>query len=166
MPQVSIIAAVAQNRVIGQNGRLPWELPEDMYWFKTQTMHKPVIMGRKTFEAIGRPLPRRLNIVISRKGEEEKENLLWTASVEEALEKARQAPDYANVEIMILGGGEIYSQTLALADRLYLTEIDASPDGDAWFPSFDKRLWERKILEEYPSQNGQPAFVITQYDRV
>lgn len=160
---ISVIAAVARNYTLGMHGKLPWHLPEDFAWFKSQTLEKPIIMGRKTFDSLGKPLPKRLNIVISRHPQEDASNLLWTTSLESGIELAK---NNGHDEIMIIGGGEIYSQAIRIADRLYLTEIAADYEGDAFFPNFDKSKWNKTILSEHPANNGQPAFTITQYDRI
>lgn len=134
--KLAIIVAAAKNGVIGIKNRLPWHLPQDLKYFKSVTMGKPVIMGRKTYESIGRPLPGRLNIVVTR-------DQLWKASVDlvvvhsltSALEAASQhVPAEADVtEAMIIGGAEIYREALPLADKIYLTEVGVEPEGDAFF---------------------------------
>ena len=122
--RISLIAALARNRVIGRENRLPWRLPEDLQRFKRLTMGHPVLMGRKTAESIGKPLPGRLNLVVSRSG----------LGFEQALSKARET---GTDELFVIGGGEIYRLALPLADRLYLTLVDSEADGDAFFPEWD-----------------------------
>lgn len=139
---LSVIVAMAHNRVIGLNNQMPWHLPADLAWFKKNTLNKPVIMGRKTFESIGRPLPNRHNIVISRQIESSDNkisNVSWVKSIDEAISLAQaQQPD----EVFILGGGNIYQQVLPLIDRLYLTHIDAELQGDTYFPDYLPEQWQ------------------------
>lgn len=133
---VSIIAAMADNRVIGIDNRLPWNLPADMKWFRRQTLGKPVLMGRKTFDSIGRPLTQRRNIVVSRAAGLEIEGCEVVPSIEAALELCA-----AEAEVMIIGGASFYQQMLPRADRLYLTLVHAEIEGDAWFPEIDFSQW-------------------------
>lgn len=139
---LSVIVAMAHNRVIGLNNQMPWHLPADLAWFKKNTLNKPVIMGRKTFESIGRPLPNRHNIVISRQiepSDNKISNVSWVKSIDEAISLAQaQQPD----EVFILGGGNIYQQVLPLIDRLYLTHIDAELQGDTYFPDYLPEQWQ------------------------
>lgn len=139
---LSVIVAMAQNRVIGLNNQMPWHLPADLAWFKKNTLNKPVIMGRKTFESIGRPLPNRHNIVISRQiepSDNKISNVSWVKSIDEAISLAQaQQPD----EVFIIGGGNIYQQVLPLIDRLYLTHIDAELQGDTYFPDYLPEQWQ------------------------
>lgn len=139
---LSVIVAMAHNRVIGLNNQMPWHLPADLAWFKKNTLNKPVIMGRKTFESIGRPLPNRHNIVISRQIESSDNkisNVSWVKSIDEAISLAQaQQPD----EVFIIGGGNIYQQVLPLIDRLYLTHIDAELQGDTYFPDYLPEQWQ------------------------
>ncbi|WP_294912217.1 type 3 dihydrofolate reductase [Tatumella sp. UBA2305] len=132
---ISLIAAMAADRIIGMDNAMPWSLPADLAWFKKHTLNKPVIMGRRTFESIGRPLPGRLNIVISRTPGETT-GVTRATSLEEAIRLAGDAS-----EIMIIGGGKIYAQMLEKADRLYLTHIDAEVEGDTQFPDYDPDQW-------------------------
>ncbi|WP_117235788.1 type 3 dihydrofolate reductase [Vibrio maerlii] len=134
---ISMIAAMANNRIIGKDNQMPWHLPADFAWFKRCTMGKPVVMGRKTYESIGRPLPGRTNIVISRDASLKIEGVVTVTSIEEALKAA------GNVEeVMIIGGGSIYESCLPLADKLYLTFIQAEVDGDTQFPSWGEAYQE------------------------
>lgn len=162
---ISLIAAIGENYVLGNKGSLPWHIPEDFAWFKRKTLRKPVIMGRKTYDSIGKSLPNRLNIVISRYPQPDKENLLWVSSIDEAFRVATAQNGFDTSEIMILGGGEVYVQSIDMADRIYLTEIAASPQGDTFFPKFDKTQWHKKIIAEHIADDDQPAFIIAQYDR-
>jgi len=138
---ISLIAAMAADRVIGMDNAMPWHLPADLAWFKCHTLNKPVIMGRRTWESIGRPLPDRLNIVISSQPSSV-EGVTWVASVEEALQAAGEAE-----EVMVIGGGRIYEQFLAQADKLYLTHIDAEVVGDTTFPDFEPEEWQSTFSE-------------------
>lgn len=169
---ISLIAAVARNNAIGVNGTLPWHLPKDFAWFKSCTGSKTIIMGRKTFDSLGRPLPKRLNIVISRQPPENEtqENVLWATSLQQAFDIASRHAAQWGDEFMVIGGGEIYAQALPHADRLYLTEVDYTPDNaDAFFPAFDKAQWKATVLETHAQEKEadiiRPAFTIMQYDR-
>ena len=142
----SAIAAMARNRVIGQDNGLPWRLPGDLKFFKATTLGKPVVMGRKTFQSIGRPLPGRPNIVVTRdpdfaaKGAAEGVHI--ARDIDSALDlAARLARETGAQEVMVIGGAEIYAQALPRLDRLYLTEIDAEIEGDAHFPEIEPRVW-------------------------
>ena len=142
----TIIAAIAENMVIGKDNDLIWDLPDDMQFFKDKTKGKTVIMGRKNYESIPpkyRPLPNRRNIVITRKTAYEAPNCELVNSIEQALDLARNED-----EVFIIGGGQIYKLALEkqLVDKMYLTEIDASFDGDAFFPEFDKTEWNEQVI--------------------
>jgi dihydrofolate reductase len=131
---ISHIAACSENRVIGKDGDLPWNIPEDWKFFKQKTTGKVLIMGRKTFEALGKPLPNRLNVIITRDGNYKAEGAVVVQTIEEALEFAKsKIPEYGD-EIFIGGGGEIYKQTLPITDRVYLTLIHKNFEGDAFYP--------------------------------
>lgn len=138
---ISLIAALATDRVIGMENAMPWHLPGDLAWFKRNTLNKPVIMGRKTFESIGRPLPGRLNIVISSKPGEH-EGVTWVTSVDAALAATGDVE-----EVMVMGGGRVYEQLLPKANRLYLTHIDAEVEGDTHFPDYEPDDWESTFSE-------------------
>lgn len=148
---ISIIVAVAENGVIGSDGDMPWKLSSDLKRFKAITTGNPIIMGRKTFESIGRPLPNRYNIVISRNKNYSPDGVIVVSSVSEAISVA-QKWGKANVssEICILGGGEIYRQFLDLAILIYHTEVMAKPAGDTSFPAIDKSTWLIKREEFIP----------------
>ncbi len=135
---LALIAARARNGVIGLDNRMPWHLPEDLAYFKRVTLGKPVVMGRKTFESIGRPLPGRLNIVVTRNPDWQAVGVQVAHSLDAALALAAAA---APEEIMLIGGAELYRQALPQADVLYLTEIDAEFAGDAFFPEVDLARW-------------------------
>jgi dihydrofolate reductase len=139
---ISLIAALSQNRVIGKNNDLPWHLPDDMKYFMQTTSGHHVIMGRKNYDSIPekfRPLPNRTNIVVTRQKHFAAPNCMVTNSIEEALAIARNNQE---TEAFIIGGSEIYNQGFAMADRLYLTEIHATIEGDTYFPAFDKSQWK------------------------
>lgn len=140
--KISIIVARTINKVIGKDNQMPWHLPVDLAWFRQNTLGKPVIMGRKTYESIGRLLPKRPNIILSRSGFMV-EGAYAVQSLEQAVELAK---NFANTaEIMIIGGGELFKQALPLAERLYLTEIQADIEGDTFF-EFDEQNWA--LVEE------------------
>ncbi len=141
---VSIIAAMDRNRLIGNRNQLPWHLPADLAHFKQVTMGKPIVMGRKTYESIGRALPGRTNIVLTRSPDFNAEGVLTAHTLEQAL-------DYVSSEdeVMIIGGSAIYELTLSRADRLYLTYVENSFEGDAWFPDFDLEQWKIIGSEEH-----------------
>ncbi|MGY3685911.1 type 3 dihydrofolate reductase [Vibrio coralliilyticus] len=126
---ISMIAAMAKDRVIGKDNQMPWHLPADFAWFKRCTMGKPVVMGRKTYESIGRPLPGRQNIVISRDANLAIEDVTTVTSIDDAIKAAGDVE-----EVMIIGGGAIYKACLPQADKLYVTYIDAQIEGDTQFP--------------------------------
>ncbi len=141
--KISMIAAMAKNRIIGVDNQMPWHLPADFAWFKQCTMGKPIVMGRKTYESIGRPLPGRLNIVLSRDANMKIEGVTCVTSIDEAKQVAGDID-----ELMIIGGGSIYQACLADADKLYLTFIDADIDGDTQFPDWGEG-WKQAHSEMY-----------------
>lgn len=144
--KLSLIAAAANNNVIGRNNELPWHLPQDLKYFKSVTLGKPVIMGRKTFESIGKPLPGRTNIVITRQSDWQHAGVLVASSVQDALELAenfRNELGQTADEVMVIGGAEIYRHALPIADRVYLTRIEKNVDGDAYFPVLPDEQWEK-----------------------
>ena len=137
---ISLIAAVARNRALGKDGQLLWHLPEDMRYFRETTRGKPVIMGRKTWESLPdafRPLPGRRNIVISRQADYAAPGAELADSLENALELVSTA-----TTVFVIGGEQIYTQAMAVADRLEITEVDLEPEGDAWFPVIDAGCWQ------------------------
>jgi dihydrofolate reductase len=135
MPGVTLIAAMARNRVIGRDNGLPWRLPEDLRRFRTLTLGKAVLMGRRTFESIGRALPGRDNLVLTRDAGFHAEGCRVFSRLDAALNAAGEG------ELMVIGGADIYAQTIALATRMHLTLIDANVPGDAYFPCFEPREW-------------------------
>jgi len=142
--RISLIVALARNRVIGRDNQLPWRLSADLQHFKGLTMGKPIVMGRKTYESIGRPLPGRTNIVVTRDSSFSAAGCRVVHSIDEALVAAGGAD-----EVMIMGGENLYSQLLPRADRLYLTEVQADVSGDAWFPEFDQTQWQELERESH-----------------
>ena len=159
MSTLSLIAAMAKDRVIGRDNTLPWQLPEDLKHFKTTTLGKPVIMGRKTWESLGRPLPGRRNIVISRNADYSPTGGEFAPSLQAAIAMAAEAE-----EIFVIGGADIYRQALPLAQRLYLTEIALDVAGDAHFPEFSLADWSEVSREAHTSASGIAyAFVLYQH---
>lgn len=160
---ISMIAAMDENRLIGADNALPWHLPADFRHFKQVTMAKPIIMGRKTFESIGRPLPGRKNIVLTR-GEFSHEGVVTVSTIDEALREASQ--DTEADEVMIIGGANLYQQMIGKADKLYLTHVKTACDGDAWFPEVDMCEWEvvsqQSVLAD---ENNNYDFDIVEYQR-
>ena len=142
MTILSMIVAHAADRVIGKDNDMPWHLPADLAYFKKTTLGKPIIMGRKTYESIGRPLPGRKNIVISRDSEYRAEGVEVVSSVDAALTLVDDVE-----EVMVIGGGAIYQHCLPSADKLYITHIDARINGDTFFPEYDLNIWEKVSSE-------------------
>lgn len=150
---ISLIAAVGENNVIGANGDLPWNLPDDMKFFSKTTRGHHVLMGRKNFDSIPekyRPLPGRPNIVVTRNTGFSDDAVLVANSIEEGIAAARAAGES---ELFIIGGGEIYRQTIDRADRLYLTHVHASPEGETHFPVFKAEEWRKKTLSTHPKDD-------------
>ena len=166
--KIALIVALAENRVIGCDNQLPWHLPEDLAHFKRVTMGNPIIMGRKTFDSIGRPLPGRANIVVTRQADYRPQGVSIAASLEEALELARtvemEGVNGVADEIMIIGGEQIYRLALPLADRLYLTRVAAEVPGDALFPAIDADQW-REVASSDPEVPGDPPYSFHTLDR-
>ena len=163
----ALIVAMSQNRVIGRNNKLPWYLPGDLKYFKQATMGKPIIMGRKTWDSIGRPLPGRMNVVISRNPEwEAPAGTVAARSLEDALVKAEaQAEIEDGEEVMIIGGGQIYAEALPIVDRIYVTQVHAEVEGDAFFPAVNWEEWEELGREDFSASEDNPydySFVVYQ----
>jgi len=165
--KLALIAAYAQNRVVGRDNKLPWHLPEDLQYFKRCTTGKAIIMGRKTFESIGRPLPNRTNIVISRNAEFQPEGVKVVNSLEQAIELAEAVNEINGVEeVMVIGGAAIYELALPLADRLYLTHVHADVNGDAYFPEVDFSDWnEEQRMDHFASDNNPYDYSFVVYDK-
>ena len=154
---MSLIVAMSDNRVIGRNNAMPWHLPEDLKFFKRVTMGKPVVMGRNTYESIGKPLPGRDNIVITRNPDYHVDGVHVVGSVQDAVELSGQltAPNL-EAEIMVIGGAQIFELTLPVADRIYLTELHTKIEGDVFFPRFPRDQWEEIARENRPATPENP----------
>lgn len=164
---VALIAAVADNLCIGRDNKLPWKLPGDLKYFRQMTWGKPIIMGRKTWESLRGALPGRTNIVVTRQANFEAVGARAVASLEAALELAQDiALIEACEEVMVMGGAEIYRQSLALADRLYLTRVHAEVEGDAFFPAYDLAAYREIGREDVAAAGDNPyAFSFVRYER-
>ena len=164
---LSLIAALGENRVIGVNNSMPWHLPGDFKYFKETTLGKPIIMGRKTWDSLGRPLPGRLNIVVSRQAELQLEGAEVYPSLEAAVVRAEEwAREQCVDEVMLIGGAQLYAQGLSHADRLYLTSVALSPEGDAWFPEFDSKQWKLMWDKLNPPEGDKPAYTFEVWEKV
>lgn len=163
---VAMIAALSRNRVIGADNQLPWYLPEDLKFFKRMTQAKPLVMGRKTFASIGRALPGRLNIVVTRDRDFAHEGVRVCHDLDSALRLAdQQATIDAAEEIMVMGGAEVYAQALPYASRAYLTEVDVEVAGDAHFPALDMTEWQEMQRVAGEPAEGQPNYDFVYYLR-
>jgi dihydrofolate reductase len=140
----SLVVAMSRNRVIGRENQLPWRLPADLAYFKRVTLGHPVIMGRRTWESIGRPLPGRMNIVVSRNPDYAAPGATVVGSLEEAWAAAGNAE-----EACVIGGTSLFAEALPIADRIHLTEVDAEVQGDTWFPPFDRSGWSELEVERH-----------------
>jgi dihydrofolate reductase len=163
----ALIVAMSQNRVIGRNNQLPWYLPGDLKYFKQATMGKPIIMGRKTWDSIGRPLPGRMNVIISRNTQwRAPDGTVAAASLSEAMNKASAHAELeGSEEVMIIGGGQIYAEALPVVDRMYITKVHADIDGDAFFPEVNWEEWKEIGREDFSASGNNPydySFVIYQ----
>jgi dihydrofolate reductase len=163
-----LVAAVAENGVIGHGGRLPWRLKSDLAHFRSVTMGKPVVMGRKTFLSIGKPLAGRTNIVVSRERGFAAAGTIVAASIDAALSAARgDAMRRGVAEIIVVGGAEIYRQTMAVADRLVITQVKLQPDGDTTFPPIDRSIWKEMSRSAHAAGPGDEAgFTVLVYERL
>ncbi|WP_224702964.1 dihydrofolate reductase [Devosia aquimaris] len=166
-PRIAMIVGVAANGVIGSDQTIPWRIPSDMQFFRRTTMGKPVVMGRKQYETVGRPLPGRTNIVITRQPGYQPEGVIVVPSIDEALQRARAVAEADGVdEVMIIGGGEIYAQLMGRADRLYVSHIELAPAGDVRFPSIDPAVWEViETPEVTPSEKDDAPYRVNVYAR-
>lgn len=165
--RVALIAAVARNGVIGRDGDLPWHLPRDLAWFRRKTWGRHVLLGRKTWESFGRPLVGRTLIAITRDPSYEVNaaGVLVAHSLQDALDVARRAGE---TEALVAGGAEIYRQALPQADRFYLTEVDAEPPGDTYFPDWDRAPWTETDRDEHPADSRHAhasRFLVLDRDR-
>jgi len=157
---ITLIAAMARNRAIGFDGGMPWHLPAELKHFKASTMGKPIVMGRKTWESIGRALPGRQNIVVTRKRAYKAEGCTVVPSFDEAMEAA------IGEEVMIIGGGQLYRQALPLADRMILTLVDCEPNADTWFPDWNKDEWDEVSRRSQPADdNNALAYKVLKLER-
>lgn len=155
---LTLIAAVADNQVIGYENRLPWHLPADLQHFKKLTIGKPIIMGRKTWDSLGRALPGRLNLVVTRQTALPLNGAETFNTLHDARARAEQWARAQGVnEIMLIGGGELYSQALPMAERLYLTRVHITPTGDAFFPNFSEQAWQCVKTEYHAQGDTTPA---------
>ncbi len=165
--RIALMWAMAQNRLIGRDNKLPWYLPNDLKYFKRVTTGKPVIMGRKTYESIGKPLPNRTNIIVTRDTAFEAPGTKVVHSLDAAIELAEMEAEISGVEeVVVMGGGEIYAQALPRADRLYVTLVHAEVEGDAYFPEIDLTAYQEVAREDFPAEGPNPydySFVV--YDR-
>lgn len=166
-PLIALIAAVAENGAIGVDNKLPWYLPEDLKFFKRVTSGKPVIMGRQTFDSLGKPLPNRTNIVITRNPAfRAPEGVRVVHSLDEALKVAEAVAHIAgNEEIMVIGGEQIFAAVLDRADRLYLTEVEKAVAGDAFFPPWDRTQWQETFREKHHYEPAQTDYSFVIYER-
>lgn len=162
--EIALVVAVADNGVIGRAGALPWHLPGDLKRFRTRTLGHHVVMGRRTWESIGRPLPGRTNVVVSRDPTLSLPGCTVVASLQAAIELAAAAGER---ELFVIGGGELYREALPRADRIYLTRVRAAPDGDAFFPALEPAAWAEVATElvEPAASADAPAFEIVVLER-
>jgi len=160
--RVSLVVAIAENGIIGRAGALPWHLPADLKWFKSVTMGKPIIMGRKTYDSIGRPLPGRTNIVITRNADWRAEGVVVAPSLDAALAAAEGG---GADEAMIIGGAQIYGRAIGEVDRIYLTEVHTKVAGDTWFPHLNHEDWSEGFRERQDSEDDRPALSFVILDR-
>ena len=157
---ITLVAAMATNRAIGLDGQMPWHLPRELKHFKETTMGKPIVMGRKTFESIGRALPGRQNLVVTRNSQFDAPGCDMAGSLEEAVELA------VGEEVMIIGGGQLYAEALPLADRMVLTLVDSMPEADTWFPRWDDADWnEVACRDEAPDDRNPHAYRVIEIER-
>ncbi|MDV7340890.1 dihydrofolate reductase [Terasakiella sp. A23] len=165
--RISMIVAVAENGAIGKDNKMLWHIPEDFKYFKATTMGKPMIMGRKTFESIGRPLPGRLNIVITRDTDWQADGVMVVHDLETALSAAFAEAEAKNAEeVMVVGGSQIYQQAMDQADRIYYTEIHKSYGHDASFPALDKAVWAETSRENHAGDGDKkPDYSFVVFDR-
>lgn len=158
--KVTIIAAMARNRAIGLDGEMPWHLPAELKHFKQSTMGKPIVMGRKTWESIGRVLPGRQNIVVTRNPSFQAPGCTLAGSLELAMDLAQ------GEEVMIIGGGQLYELAMAVADRMILTRVDCEPDADTWFPEWQPQDWRQaSVRNESANEKNPHAYQVNEWVR-
>jgi dihydrofolate reductase len=165
--EIVLVAAIGENSVIGKDGQLPWRLKSDLQHFKRLTINRPVVMGRHTYESIGKPLPNRTNIVITRDLSLRAPGAVIATSIDAALASARMDAKKRGVEeIMVIGGSHIFEVTMRVAARLEITHVHAAPEGDAFFPPIDPAMWEQRSVRECPAGPGDDyAFATAVYTR-
>jgi dihydrofolate reductase len=165
--RIVLVAAIGENNVIGRNGQLPWRLKSDLQHFRRLTLNKPVVMGRRTFESIGKLLKDRTNIVVTRDLSRAAPGAVLATSIEAALAYAHDDAKRRGVdEIMVIGGNDVFAATLPLADRLEITHVHAAPDGDVFFPRIDSGVWREVSRQDYPAgpQDDAP-FTVAAYEK-
>lgn len=161
--KISLIAAIAQNHVIGLKNKLPWHLPDDFAFFKRKTSHHPIIMGRKSLESLGKPLPNRTNIVITRNADLKAAGVTIVHTLEAAIDTAQTINQE---EIYVIGGAQVYAIALPVATTLYLTEIHRAYDGDAYFPDFDRSEWQEVSRVPHAADDRhEVGFDFVEYER-
>lgn len=160
---ITIIAAIGKKNALGKDNKMLWHLPKDLKHFKTLTDNHPVVMGRKTYESIGKALPNRTNIVVSRKENWFSEEILIVSKLKEAIKFAKKIDE----DVFIIGGGEIYKQTMELADKLEITLVDADFDADTYFPKIDLKIWQKtnEVFHEKDDKNDHDFYFQT-YERI
>jgi len=160
--KLGIIVAAAKNNAIGKDNKMLWHLPDDFKFFKKTTMGCPMIMGRKTFESIGKPLPGRLSVIVTRNKDYAYEGCEVVNSLEEALELLKDKE-----KVFVIGGGEIYQQAMPLADELYITKVEVAPEADTFFPEVDESDWESRLVEAHGvDERHTYSFEIYAYERI
>ncbi len=164
-PEIVLVVAVADNGVIGRDGTMPWHLPADLKHFKRLTTGKPVIMGRKTFDSIGKPLPGRHNIVLTRDSGWTADGVTVVPNLAEAIAAAGLDPRARAGAIMVIGGAQIYTQALPIATRIELTRIHLAPNGDTRFPDLDAAVWREQARTGHPADGDAPAHDFLTYVR-
>jgi dihydrofolate reductase len=161
---ITLIVAAAENNAIGKDNQLLWHLPNDLKFFKNTTWGMPVIMGRKTFEAVNKPLPGRFNIVITRQADWKAEHVITATDLQDALQKAKETN--CN-EIFVIGGGEIYKQAMEIADKIYMTRVHATLDGDTFFPVIDETKWQLNQNQDFAAdEKHKYAYSFQTWERI
>lgn len=165
--KIVLVVAIGENGVIGRNGALPWRLKSELQHFKRVTLGHPVVMGRKTFQSLGRPLPQRTNIVLARQAGRAAPGVVWAADLDEALALARADAVQRGVgAIMVIGGSDVFARTLPVADRVELTRVHASPEGDVWFPDLDPAHWRETRREAHArGPDDEFDYTVLTYER-
>jgi dihydrofolate reductase len=165
--QIVLVAAIGENNVIGRNGQLPWRLKSDLQHFRALTINKPVVMGRKTFESIGKPLKDRTNIVVTRDRGLVAPGAVLAGSVDAALDIAWDDAKRRGVdEIMVIGGNDVFAATLPKADRLEITHVHAAPEGDVFFPAIDRNVWREVSRHDHAAgPQDDASFTLAVYER-